>query len=268
MKTEKINIHYAHSSLHGATNPISVNLIGAGGTGSKVLTALIEMSESLIALGHPGLNVKLWDDDLVTQANVGRQRFAESEVGLNKAVALINRANRWSGSNWKAVTRKFERSISGNLPENARAKIFISCIDNVKGRLEIDEMLRWMQGTRYTDDQPLYWMDFGNTLCSGQVLLSTVGEIEQPASDKYRTFSALPFITDEFKHLLKLSEKEENEPSCSLAEALQKQDLYINGSLAQMGCSLLWSLFRTGMTRYRGFFLNLKDFKSQHIQIG
>ncbi|MBU7571458.1 MAG: hypothetical protein KAF41_12550, partial [Flavobacterium sp.] len=63
-------------------------------------------------------------------------------------------------------------------------------------------------------------------------------------------------------------EEQDNTPSCSLAEALEKQDLYINGSLAQMGCSLLWSLFRTGMTSYRGFFINLKNFKSQPIPIG
>jgi hypothetical protein len=73
----------------------------AGGTGSKMLIALMEMNHSLIELGHAGLQVRLWDDDIVTHANEGRQRFAQCEVGLSKAVALINRANRWSGTNWK-----------------------------------------------------------------------------------------------------------------------------------------------------------------------
>ena len=78
---------------------------------------------------------------------------------------------------------------------------------------------------------------------------------------------SLPFITEEFGELLKISEAEDNTPSCSLAEALEKQDLFINSVLAQMGSSLLWSLFRNGMTENRGFFLNLKEFKTQPIKL-
>ncbi|WP_277014242.1 PRTRC system ThiF family protein [Flavobacterium lindanitolerans] len=268
MRTVKTNIHFADSSLHNATNPISVNLIGAGGTGSKVLTALMEMNESLTALGHPGLQVRLWDDDEVSQANIGRQRFAESEIGLNKAVALINRANRWSGTFWKAETQRFETNSYGSLPNNAMANIFISCVDNVKSRFGIAEILRRFGKGKEIQEQPLYWMDFGNGRNSGQVILSTIGDIEQPSSEKYNCVPNLPFVTDEFGEMLRQSEETDDTPSCSLAEALTKQDLYINGSLAQMGCSLLWNLFREGTTRYRGFFFNLKEFRLQPIKIG
>src|SRR5690606_31622555 len=79
MKTAKEKIHFTDNYLLNPTNPISVNLIGAGGTGSKVLTALMEINESLIALGHAGLQVRLWDDDIITSANLGRQRFFECE---------------------------------------------------------------------------------------------------------------------------------------------------------------------------------------------
>lgn len=82
MNTEKTKIHFTDNNLINPTNPITVNLIGAGGTGSKVLTALMEMNHSLMALGHAGLKVRLWDDDVVTEANLGRQRFASSETGL------------------------------------------------------------------------------------------------------------------------------------------------------------------------------------------
>ncbi len=77
----------------------------------------------------------------------------------------------------------------------------------------------------------------------------------------------LPFVTDEFGELLKQSELSDDTPSCSLAEALEKQDLFINATLAQMGCSLLWNLFRNGLTDIRGFFLNLKDFRTQPLKI-
>ena len=106
MNTAKTAVHFTDNYLLNPTNPISVNLIGAGGTGSKVLTALMEINESLIALGHAGLQVRVWDDDVITSANLGRQRFAESETGLYKSVALINRCNRWAGTNWKAGNPK------------------------------------------------------------------------------------------------------------------------------------------------------------------
>src|SRR5690606_18554099 len=99
MNNEKTKVHFTDNELLNPTNPISVNLIGAGGTGSKVLTALMEMNHSLNELQHAGFTVRLWDDDIITQANLGRQRFAESEVGLYKSVALINRCNRFSGTN-------------------------------------------------------------------------------------------------------------------------------------------------------------------------
>lgn len=267
MNTEKIKVHFTDNSLINATNPISVNLIGAGGTGSKVLTALMEMNHSLIALGHAGLSVRLWDDDVITEANLGRQRFAECEVGLYKSAALINRANRFSGTNWKAETQKFEKDSLGKLPENAQATIFITCVDSVKARFGIAEILKALDNGKYYHHKPKYWLDYGNSQYTGQVLLSTVGAIKQPKSEKYETVSNLPFITEEFGELLRQSEIKDDTPSCSLAEALTKQDLYINATLAQMGSSLLWSLFHNGLTENRGFFLNLKNFHSQPIKV-
>jgi PRTRC genetic system ThiF family protein len=267
METEKIKMHFTDSYLINPTNPIEVNLIGAGGTGSKVLTALLEMNHSLNEMNHAGITVRLWDDDVVSPANQGRQRFAECEVGLNKAVALINRANRWAGTNWKAETQKFERNNAGKMPEYASASIFISCVDTVKARFEIAEIIKKLVNETYYRNQAKYWMDFGNGKFTGQVILSTIGDLKQPNSEKYKTVANLPFVTEEFGDLLKQSETDDDTPSCSLAEALEKQDLFINGSLAQMGCSLLWNLFRNGMTENRGFFLNLKDFRSHPIKV-
>ncbi|TWI20308.1 PRTRC system ThiF family protein [Sphingobacterium siyangense] len=267
MNIEKATVHFTDNYLINPTNPISVNLIGAGGTGSKVLTALMEMHHSLVALGHTGLHLRLWDDDIITDANIGRQRFAPCETGLYKSVALINRVNRFMGTNWKAETRKFERDCLGKQPENAGASIFITCVDSVNARFEIADMLKGLNGNNAHINRGRYWLDFGNSQYTGQVLLSTIGTIRQPNSQKYATVENLPFVTEEFGELLKQSEAQDNTPSCSLAEALEKQDLFINSTLAQMGCSLLWNLFRNGFTENRGFFLNLKDFRSQPIPV-
>ncbi|MXN91673.1 PRTRC system ThiF family protein [Flavobacterium sp. Sd200] len=264
MKTEKIKVHFSHRDVLHPTNPIPVNLIGAGGTGSQMLTALARMNHSLNALGHAGLLVTLWDDDTVSPANLGRQLFAECEVGLYKSVALINRCNRFFGTDWKATHCKFGYKPS-SLP--TQSTIYISCVDTAAARFEIAETLKGLQTERHYRNVPRYWMDFGNSRTTGQVILATLGKVQQPVSEEFVTIDTLPFITDEFGELLRHSESEDNTPSCSLAEALDKQDLFINSTLAQMGSSLLWNLFRHGMTAYRGFFLNLENFRTTPIGV-
>lgn len=255
MNTIKKSVHFTDSYLLQPTNPITVNLIGAGGTGSQMLTALARMNYALRKLGHTGLQVNIYDDDVVNEANLGRQLFSESELGLPKGVALINRINRFFGTNWKAVNGRYDNTLCGQ--KEAAVNMTISCVDTVQSRFEIATLLKSFP--RFNGrDKPVYWMDFGNSYNTGQVVLSTISPVTQPASKKFNTIATLPMITDEFKALL-LSQADNNEPSCSLAEALDKQDLFINSELAGRGASLLWQLFRKGYTGNRGFFINLEE---------
>ncbi|MCC2590293.1 PRTRC system ThiF family protein [Chryseobacterium sp. MFBS3-17] len=268
LEERKTKVHFVDNDLLNSTNPIELNLIGVGGTGSQVLTALARMNHALVELGHAGLSVRLWDDDIITEANLGRQLFAESELGLPKSVTLINRTNRFFITNWKAETQKFKRHSLGKLKNNMQSAIYISCVDNIKSRFEIADILNEFKNmNRGYRNQPKYWMDFGNSQFTGQVILSTIGNIRQPNSEKYETVENLTFVTEEFRELLTQSESKDDTPSCSLAEALKKQDLFINSTLAQIGCSLFWNLFRNGLTKNRGFFLNLKNFNSQPLKL-
>ncbi|TDE52759.1 PRTRC system ThiF family protein [Flavobacterium sp. GT3P67] len=260
-------IHYTDNYLINPTNPITVTLIGAGGTGSRMLTELARMNHSLIALGHTGLQVNLYDNDIITTANQGRQLFADAEVGLYKSVALMNRTNRFFGTNWKASTEQFSTVNLKSLPNRGRANIYISCVDTISARFDIANALQNCAYSNWERNKSLYWLDIGNAQNTGQALLSTINDIKQPSSKLYRTVSNLPLITEEFKELLE-AQTDNNEPSCSLAEALEKQDLFINSTLANMGASLLWKLFREGMTEYKGFFLNLANFRSQPMMVG
>jgi PRTRC genetic system ThiF family protein len=260
-------IHIVEKELLQPYNPVTVNLIGAGGTGSQVLTALARMNQALIALNHPGLMVRVFDDDKVERSNLARQLFTTAELGLFKSVALINRINRFFGTNWKAETERYSKGTYKQ-NESAWATITLSCVDTVSARFDIGENLKVLaKNLGNSRNKPLYWMDFGNSRDTGQVLLSTVSTIKQPASKKFRTVEKLPFVTEEFKELLIQSESIDNTPSCSLADALAKQDLFINSTLANLGASLLWQVFRGGMLLNRGFFLNLKDFRTQPIKI-
>lgn len=267
MIAQKNRVHFTASQLLAPTNPILVNLIGAGGTGSQVLTALARMNHALTALGHAGLSVKLWDDDTVTEANLARQLFAQSEIGLFKSVALINRINRFFGTYWKAQTVRFCKSASGRPPKEASAEITISCVDTVAARFDIAGILTDVTTRKYQHNTPLYWLDFGNSQHIGQVVLCTIGSIEQPHSKKFEPVANLPLVTEEFGELMRSSETGDDTPSCSLADALEKQDLFINSALAQMGCAILWQMLREGVVENRGLFLNLKLLRTQPIKI-
>ncbi|MBS1918262.1 MAG: PRTRC system ThiF family protein [Bacteroidetes bacterium] len=263
MIQQKARVHFVDNYLINPTNPVLINLIGAGGTGSQVLTALARINHALNNLNHAGLFVHAFDGDVITEANLGRQLFAPSEIGIPKAVALIDRLNRFFGTNWKAHPEFFS---TRHASEKFCANITISCVDTVKARFEIAEILKHNLQNTNSLARPMYWIDFGNSKCTGQVLVSTVSDIRQPSSKQYKPVRQLPFITEEFKSLLN-ENKENDEPSCSLAEALTKQDLFINSSLANLGASLLWNMFREGMLVQRGFFLNLKDFRTQPIMV-
>mgnify|MGYP006977836843 CR=1 FL=1 len=46
-------VHYIDNYLINPQHPVTVNLIGAGGTGSQVLTCLARLDTALRGLGHP-----------------------------------------------------------------------------------------------------------------------------------------------------------------------------------------------------------------------
>lgn len=268
-KTHKPPMHFIDNYLLHPYNPIPVNLIGAGGTGSAMLTALARINYSLNQLGHPGLFVRVFDDDKISPANQGRQLFCDAEVGLYKSVALINRINRFFGTNWKAVEDRYCTDILNSDRDYREAILTIGCVDTVAARFDIATILRQMEKgmPAHTRNRPVYYMDFGNSQQSGQVLFSTVGKVRQPKSKKFETVEQLPMVTEEFTALLHRSGREDNTPSCSHAEALAKQDLFINSALADMGASLLWQAFREGMLQNRGFFMNLKDYRTTPVPV-
>ncbi|MFD2274263.1 ThiF family adenylyltransferase [Undibacterium arcticum] len=75
-----MGIHMIHPRL--LQQKVRVAVIGAGGTGSQVLNGLVRLHLALLAFGHPGgLDVTLWDDDQVSEANVGRQSFFSRRCG-------------------------------------------------------------------------------------------------------------------------------------------------------------------------------------------
>ncbi|HEY4288231.1 MAG TPA: PRTRC system ThiF family protein [Puia sp.] len=250
-------VHYTEKYLLNPVHRITVNLVGLGGTGSQMLTCLARLNETLKALGHPGLHLKAWDPDTVTSANLGRQLFSPADLNQSKAIVLTSRINRFMGLDWEAHPREY----NGGEPAN----ILITCIDTAAGRVALSEHVVERK-TVEVIKRPYYWLDLGNLQKTGQAILGTVNNISQPKSDEHTTRATLPNVVKFFPRLRKIKEEQQG-PSCSLAEAIRKQDLFINSALAQFGATLLWKLFREGMIRHHGFYLNLDTLQTNPIPI-
>ena len=213
-------------------NCVRIDLVGCGGTGSMVLQGLGRLNLALKAFNHPGIHVQVYDADIVTPANIGRQLFSNGDIGQSKAVTLVERVNQFYGLDWDALPTMYQP-----MDRRYSCDMIVSCCDNVKTRKEIQKYGK----TSYFQDT-LYWLDCGNRSHDGQVIL---GEFS----------GGLPTALDLYPNI---KESEVDIPSCSLAEALEKQSLMINPIVANFALNLLSNLFM-GEIDHHGHFINLKS---------
>jgi PRTRC genetic system ThiF family protein len=220
---------------------LRVALLGGGRTGGEVVHALSRIDCMLRDRKHPGLHVTLIDGDQVSPANVGNQRFAPCDVSSFKADLLIQRLNLFYGLDWDSITRFWSPGVSWlRLTE---IDLLVSCVDRARVRVQIAEA-----GARL--NVSLLWLDFGNGDKTGQCVLGHLGsDPEGPLR--------LPHVYDLFPELRTI--KDDDTPSCSTAEALRQQDLFVNPLLAQAGAILLWNLLRHGHTDSHGAFVNARE---------
>jgi len=251
-----MTVHFTEKYLLNPQHRITVHLVGMGGTGSHMIECLCRLNEMLQALDHPGLHVRAWDDKEFSEANTGRTKACPPDMGINKAVALITRANRSYGLDWEASPDRYKADDAAN--------IVISCVDTIAARIAINAGLEPRRKAE-AHRRGYYWLDMGNLHKTGQVVLGTVGEIAQPDSSD-ETRRTLPNVFKKFPQLNKMKDKDQG-PSCSAAEALRKQDLFINSTLAQFGAGLIWKLFREGVIRFHGCYVNLDTYVVNPIPI-
>jgi PRTRC genetic system ThiF family protein len=222
---------------------IIISIVGCGGTGSQIATGMPYLHQALLAAGHPyGLRVFLIDGDRITETNCVRQPFSRSEVGLYKAVVLINRLNLFWGLDWEAVPH-FVR-CGRDVPDS---DFLISCVDTRAARAAIARIVS-LKSRRFH-----YWLDTGNLADRGQFVLG------QPLrKDRKDRFKRLPCVHELFPSIIHgRADKRDHLPACSAAEALDRQEPYINSSIANHSLALLARLFRHGTVPYHGGFVNL-----------
>jgi PRTRC genetic system ThiF family protein len=230
--------------VHRLKNPRALTrlaVIGCGGTGAPLIGGLPYLDQSLRATGHPGLQVVVVDGDKVSPINCVRQPFSESEIGLHKSVVLVNRLNLFWNLRWQASTEYVTRSTQGKID------IIISCVDTRAARREIVKSPLMKEC--------MYWLDIGNNADSGQFILG------QPKNSRNRRLKQrLPVVSELFPEIVTPNPAASDDlPSCSAVEALERQEPFINQTLAYQALALLARLFRHGQLTHHGAFLDIRN---------
>ena len=236
-----MELHSIHPEL--LRRSVKVLVIGCGGTGSAIAAGLPYLHQAMIANGHPaGLQVTLLDGDVISPINCVRQPFSRSEIGLYKAVVLVNRLNVFWGLDWQAVPINLEKGV-----RISEAHIVIGCVDTRAARALI------RNGTSDCSSVD-YWLDIGNNADSGQFVLGQpLNRLNKHKADRLRAVSEL------FPEIIDPALDDDSQPSCSAAEALERQHPFINQTLANHSLALLSRLFRCEPLSYHGGFVNLNS---------
>ncbi|MBN2640359.1 MAG: PRTRC system ThiF family protein [Victivallales bacterium] len=243
---KKNNIYRADPALN---HNLSITLIGCGGTGALVLQGLAIICNNLYAAGRQSdINVRAYDGDNVSIANVGRQPFHPLEIGKNKAVCLVNRLNLCNGLNFEAIPQFVtEQSVFNR----GRLNLIIACVDSRAARRKIKHAILEMT------IPGVYYLDCGNDKKSGQVLIGCTNR-----NSDY----GLPMPWDICPDLVS-NAPEDNTPSCSLAEALNSQDLMVNRFAAMIALELVWQLLRYNTLHNQGAFFDCRKLKMTPVGI-
>jgi PRTRC genetic system ThiF family protein len=220
--------------------PIRTLVVGCGGNGSAVLSGLPYLHQALLAFEHPGgLAVTAIDPDVVSETNCVRQPFCRTEIGLPKATVLVHRINSFWGLNWQGMQAEIQQIAKGEVD------VVVGCVDTRKARRAIDA---WVRKSRVR-----YWLDLGNSASTGQFVL---GQPNNALNRKGK--NRLPTVAELYPEILARDDKHDQQPACSAAEALTRQEPFINQNLAYQALAMLTQLVRHGSLSFQGGFCNVE----------
>lgn len=240
---------------------LRILLIGSGGNGSAVLFGLPYLHHALVAWEKiEGLSVTVMDGDSVSATNCVRQPFGMADIGQNKATILVHRINVFHGLAWRAEESYFSKNRSAPLSTyDQTIDLVISCVDTRAARREMHEAFHTKSGPWRC---VRYWLDLGNDAGSGQFVLGQpLNAINRQSRTRLRT------VTELFPSIMDTSQGEGPLPSCSAAEALERQEPFINNVLAASALAMLTRLLRYGVLDHHGAFYNAESGRSVPLPI-
>ncbi|MEG4801230.1 ThiF family adenylyltransferase [Microcoleus sp. ARI1-B5] len=235
-------------------------LVGCGGTGSYVAESLARLAYVFKQVGK-NVNITFVEPDIVEGKNLGRQRFCQSELGLNKATTLALRYNLTWGLEISAIPDYFDPKLVKSYWNDL--VIIIGCVDNSAARRSLGKTL---ENNRHAEIPRIWYLDAGNNFDSGQILLGSHNSLEEltPHLDKFKKtgiMGALPSPVLQCPNLIELRPEELGNTHLSCAELanLNAQSLTINQTIASVVTDYLFRLSLTKDLRKFATFLNLKS---------
>ncbi|SEC67885.1 PRTRC system ThiF family protein [Tenacibaculum sp. MAR_2009_124] len=259
----KTRIHIAPNYFYNPTHPITISIIGMGGTGSLMLPRLARIDYALRQLGHPGIHVHSFDDDTVESYNVGRQLFTPCDVGAVKSVRAVTKVNHAFSLQWKGENKKVNCQNDQIL-----SNIIITCVDNAEFRIKLAERLKYE--TYHNDYRtPYYWLDFGNGKKIGQFILGTVIQDpkEQLINTDLQVIDKLKNIVELFPNLQEFDTEQIQGAGCSYRDKLNEQSLFINDVLTANAGDMIFELLKNKRLQIHGKFINLETGRANPIPV-
>ena len=224
---------------------IRLLIIGCGGNGSAIAGGLPYLDQALRAWGHQGLDVTLCDGERISATNCVRQPFSRAEIGMFKSTVIAGRTNAFWGLNWSAVTKHYTGALQG-VPS---PDFVIGCVDSRKARHSISGA--------FTKGEFPYWLDLGNKASVGQFVLGYDG---RPTANGRGAPGSLPSVAKLMPEICDAAlDEDDDEPSCSAAEAIERQEPFVNQVIAGHALALLTRLLRHGEISHHGGFISLES---------
>ncbi len=257
MQTKHFLPQYFSNPLH----PITITILGCGGTGSLLIPRIARLNFHLKEKGLPGIHLTAYDDDHFEDRNVGRQQCTPYDVGSNKAYNCIEKVNMAYRTQWEAYDYRLTSMPTSN--------ILITAVDNINIRETIHKQIKsGITPTTNDYENPYYWIDTGNGKDFGQVILSTIQDVKQPENSNKEFLNSLPTVIDIFGDLNKSDTIEvQGIEGCSEIPVEQEQDLFINDAIAVDTAQLIQNILSKPCIDFHGVVINKKSFKSQGLLV-
>ena len=224
--------------------PSKIYVIGAGGTGSRLIPLLTQFCAKTVSQWLP-LEIVVIDPDTVEEGNLTRQNFIQRDVGQYKASIVAQRYGAAMNFPITPVTQKAEEYFD-KTPIQV-GSLFVFCVDSLKARQEILKSIRISGDFFYNHGAPhSVIVDGGNEASFGQVKVCSfvsfrtegfTSQIGEFTHDKGRFITPyIPFDTDYFE---KDAPLETSELSCADLD----QTLAINNMVAAAMMGVIQNIY-------------------------
>ncbi len=255
---------------------ITLILVGCGGTGSFAAHTLAQFTRWSL---DQGVDTRLYfvDPDKVETKNLTRQNFCPAEVGLPKAFTLAWRYSAALGLKITSFVQPFDllllrRFTPRNFQPQQTSTIVIGAVDNYCARRDIAKALTALseeQKVYKTPRQQYWWIDAGNELYSGQVIIGNSLEMEPQLSPLgYCTGTPYPHLqepslimprkTTGQGHSTSSGPAPDEALSCAELTALGDQSAMINRAMATWLGIYLYRLLKDRNLDIQATFTNIK----------